>query len=368
MHNKDYINWIDGMKINKTHFLHTDQANNSLRAFDNAYFLTSYDYGLTEFNGSMHQQVISLTDNLLQVNYCHGITINGVEFILDKSDNLQINIASSMSNIEENPQLSYYVILSLDPRKHTEIGEPDPSELPPRFPFRMPSYNLSLSPNKTEGINHNSGTSLCLGRLLPSNNRLIIDESFIPACSKVRNHQLLMEQYMRVERMLDEILTNATVVVKNAISKKRHGEINDLASNTYYLMEKVVFFLSEKMPVIKSIYKEQSPIHIFCLLNSLARIVLSSLACIKSEDKEALLRYFESHLGFKPHQFESEMKTLSDMKYRHFELQQCFDEAFQNLETIRDYVSKSIQLEYHSAERVDVINETVIKKRKLDIF
>lgn len=356
------------MKINKSHFLHTDQVNASMRAFDNSHFLNAHNYGLGSYCGNPHEQILTLIDNLLHVNNCHAITISGAEIIIEKTDNIHCNISQISSQIDQNPELSYHIILSIDSTDYREVGEPDPTELPPRFPYRNVSYKLSLLPNKTEGINHNNSNSLCVGRLIPSNNQLIIDENFIPACSMVRNHHLLMDQYMRVERILDEILANAIVVVKNAISKKKHGEINDLASNTYYLMEKVVFFLSEKTPMVKSIHKEKSPIYVFSLLNSLARIILSSLACIKSEDKEALLRYFESHLGFKPHQFESEMKTLADMNYRHFEIQKCFEEAFQSLETIRAYVSKSIQLEYHSAERVDVINDTVIKKRKLDIF
>lgn len=368
MLNNQYINWIDGMKINKSHFLHTDKVNTAYRSFGYNHLLASYEYGLGLYNGNMHQEIIVIEDNLLKVQNCHAISSGGVEFVVDKNDNVNMDISQLNSGVEASVNQKHYVILSADLDQYMEYGNPDPNEIPPRFPYRKPTYKLSTVSHKTDSMNYNSANALCIGCLITQNNRLVVDEAFIPCCSKVKNHQISLDQYMRVERILDEIHANAINVVQNAISKKKHGEINDLASNTFYLMEKIVFFLTDKMSLISTIYKEQSPIYMFALLNSFARTILAGLACIKSEDKEALLRYFESHLGFKPHQFESDLKALANLKYRHFELQQCYEELFKYLETVRTYVNKSIQLEYHSAERVDVINETVIKKRKLDIF
>ena len=150
--------------------------------------------------------------------------------------------------------------------------------------------------------------------------------------------------------------------------KKRRGEINDLAENTFYLIEKIVFYLSERMNGIRGFYKLHSPLYFFDFLASFGKLITTALNCIKSENKEALLRYFESHLGFKAHQFENEIQAMSQLSYDHLNLTQIFNQAEGYLKFILAFVSKAENLEYHSVERVDVLQETVVKKKKLDIF
>ena len=62
------------------------------------------------------------------------------------------------------------------------------------------------------------------------------------------------------------------------------------------------------------------------------------------------------------------MQTLSHIDYDPMHLNVIFDEAERCLSTLKSFASKATNLEYHSVERVDVVQEKVVKKSKLDIF
>ena len=247
-------------------------------------------------------------------------------------------------------------------------GSPDPQELPPRQPYAVPNYKFSLvAEDQVQSVQF-ADDYVIVGRILKEADRYKVDSNYLPPCYNVIAHNTLLNRYMSIEESIADIGVHSTQVVQNARSKKRRGEINDLAENTFYLMEKIVFFLAQHMNHIRTLYKEESPIHLFSVLNSFGRIVQTALKCMKSEDREALLRYYESHLGFKPHQFEGDMQTLSHIDYDPMHLNVIFDEAERCLSTLKSFASKATNLEYHSVERVDVVQEKVVKKSKLDIF
>ena len=73
-----HINWIDGMKINKSHFLHNDNLLHFHLQQRTALFLKSYEYGLLPVSISFAKKpIIEIEDSLLIINYCYAVNRRG---------------------------------------------------------------------------------------------------------------------------------------------------------------------------------------------------------------------------------------------------------------------------------------------------
>jgi len=366
---KEYlnVNWEDGMKINKTHLIHNDRVRDYLFRKTTKALLKSFEFGL--FPNNLYKDIsnIYIEDSFIVLKHCRAITRSGTLIDIGQNHQLKFNL-KNISGTELEGVDTLLVVISVDPLESKPFGDPLPEELPPRQPYAQPKIKMTLVQESSVQTVQFSNQFTIVGAVTNTNGNYLVDENYIPPSSQVIAHPTLINRYLELQKSISEIGMNATQVVQRARAKKRRGEINDLAENTFYLMEKIVFFLAQYMNHIRTIYKEESPIYFISFLNSFGRIILTALNCLKSEDREALLRYYESHLGLKAHQFEDEMKGLSQIEYNHLRLNEVFAQADEYLGTIRTFVSKATHLEFHSVERVDVVRENTVKKSKLDIF
>jgi len=362
------INWIDGMKINKSHFIHNDNLLNFHLMQRTALLLKSYEYGLLPVHSSiLTKPLIQLEDSRLIINYCHAVNRRGDVIRVNKEDDLEFDLSTLDKGLVKN-DVKLVVVLSKDSNEIVQYGEPLKGELPPRQPFIKPKINVFLVDEQDINSEDFVLNYICLARLESSNGQFSIDDSYIPPCNQINSHQGLVDRYKSIENSVSEIGINATKVVQNAKSKKRRGEINDLADNTYHLMEKIVFHLSQSMSRLRNLYREESPIFLVSFLNDFGRIILAGFDCLRSEDKEALLRYYESHLGLKPHSFETDLKELVHLRHQHIHIDGTFQIIEKHIAMLKTFVSKATQLEFHSVERVDVVTESTVGRSKLDIF
>lgn len=354
------------MKINKDHFLHNDALQRYLMRDMAVSFSKSYNYGLLPSKYVGEKPLLYREEDYIMLNYCDAITRDGTIIHIAPDVKLRYDLKDMDSSLPMDANL--LILVSVNDSELIPEGIPNPNELPPRQPYAAPLYRLVVIAEEQMRSSDFAHKYIPVGRLIKQSDSYQIDTAYLPPCKEVASHEELLDRYLKLEEYLSEIGDNATKVVQNARSKKKRGEINDLAENTFYLMEKIVFNLADHMNAIRTIHKENSPIHMVSFLNSFGRVIYTALRCIKSVDREALLRYYESHLGFQPHQFESEIKSLTQIEYDHSNLNKIFDQADHYISSIRSFVSKAVNLEFHSVERVDVINETVVKRNKLDIF
>jgi len=359
------INWVDGMKMNKTHFQHLDSFNSEQQEVYLKTQLRSYNYGIVCDDRNDFGLELDIMEDQLSIKKLIAILPSGVRIDIDKKDDVKIDIHSlTNANVQNGDML---ITLTVNPESKVPVGEPNAEELPPRQPYLRPQYNFDLIA-QTEATQVFSMYTLPICRVINRSGRYELDSLYLPPCAQSIAQNALLDRYDTIVQKIGTIGADATQVVQKARSKKRRGEINDLAENTFYLVEKVVFYLAQHIHEIRTIRREDSPVFLIAFCNSFGRVILTSLKCLKSEDREALLRYYESHVGLKPHQFESEMRDLSQIEYRHMQLNEVFDQVDRYLDTLGFFMNKAMNLEFHSVERVDVIKETTVKKSKLDIF
>jgi len=362
------INWIDGMKINKSHFSHNDKLYAGLMQERMALLMKSFEYGLLPLHESILQKpMVQVEDHLLKVNFCFAVNRKGAIIKIDESDKIEYDL-KSLDQVQVNPGDQFIVVLSIESGTQLPWGEPKENEMPPRQPFVKPKYKINLVPESQVSSEDFANNFVCIARLKYADGTLVLDADYLPPCNQMRSYNALLDRYTTITNALTSIGDNTTTVLQKARSKKKRGEINDLAESTFYLMEKIVIYIAEHINAIRTSFQEESPMKLITFLSSLGKIILSSLMCLRSQDKEALLRYYESHLGLAPHQFESDMKELSQLVYEPLKATQTFELAIKHLTMLKNFASKATQLEFHSVERVDVVTESKVERKKLDIF
>jgi len=161
------VNWIDGMKINKNHFIESENA--LLSAVNNAIKtnITPNNFGLLpNYTGESSIDVSISLDGQetidVVLNKCQAITLGGhviniteeTKALLEQSG----HILKHQYTINKN-DTEWYVILKVNPFKTIPVGNADPEEEPPRHPFTLPEYTLDVLPkNETSkkeiGLHH----------------------------------------------------------------------------------------------------------------------------------------------------------------------------------------------------------------------
>src|SRR6201999_2101280 len=150
------VNWTDGMKINKSHFVAQDNATTQYIAQVASGFLHDYNYGLLPSgNGHAALKLFLSTDNQqrvqVRIQHCRAVTAGGYYF--DFREDTALGGNSLLAPLVTNPMpfkelkgrsALFYIIVTVHPYKRVAYGAADPGELPPRVPFTRPFFSVDL--------------------------------------------------------------------------------------------------------------------------------------------------------------------------------------------------------------------------------
>ncbi len=159
MQQKNYlpVNWIDGMKINKSHFIAQENALVYQLVQNTSCLLNELNYGIlpagTDGTGL---KIFISTDNQkklqVRIQQCRAITVGGyfIEFNQDTTlhGSLIPPVVSAPSTLRElkNRGTEFYIVLTIDPYKKIPFGVMETPEVPPRVPYTIPSLFVDLVP------------------------------------------------------------------------------------------------------------------------------------------------------------------------------------------------------------------------------
>ncbi len=154
-HKYYFVNWIDGMKINKNHFIAMENAMIYQQQTVNRFLINPYNFGI------LPAQMVNLLlicpaklirRNLIsiKVNRCKAITSGGLIIDLDtvspELSEFEISLKDFDLNSAESSSGQFYIVLKINPYNRIPLGNADPAENPPRHPFAMPDYGVFIVP------------------------------------------------------------------------------------------------------------------------------------------------------------------------------------------------------------------------------
>jgi len=357
MQEKSYlpVNWIDGMKINKSHFIAQDNAMLYQVAQASSSLLNDLNYGLLPADQNSNGLKLFLsTDNQqkvqVRIRECRAITAGGyyIQFNEDTAlsgNNLQtplITPAISLKDLKAK-SAAYYIVLTINPYKRVPVGEADPAETPPRIPYAAPLYSVDLVPVSEVAKNKLGGFQLPVGKIKIDDQRVQLDEEYIPPCCTVSSHQDLAEIHAALEQFFAKMESYSLQIIQKIQQKK---QVNDMAVIVQKLCDQVLFFTGTQVAELKSLGLIQAPVYVISKICSLARVFKNTLDCYLGSGKEELVNYFTEWCSFTKGDLESAIVTLSNHQYDHMDINSSVEKVSVFTIIISNLFHQLARLEY----------------------
>ncbi|THU38473.1 hypothetical protein FAM09_17555 [Niastella caeni] len=350
------VNWVDGMKINKTHFLAQDNAFTYRQAHTVSSFLNEHNYGLLPVFDRHHTSAklfLSLDNEQtvhLRIQRCRAISRGGyvMEFDTDTSltgQQLSAGVPGLQVPFAELKDRSefYYVVLSIDPYKRVPFGIADPKETPPRMPFTMPVYDLTLLPAHETSALSLGQFQVPVGKVIVEEQIVRLVENYIPPCTAVNSHYELLEVHAGLEQFFGQMELYALQIIQKILQKKQQ---NDLADAIYKICENLSTFTATEFSNFKLSYIYQPPVFMITAVAGMARLIKNTMDYYAGTSKDELISYCTEWCGVSQGELETAITTLCNYQYNHLDINDALEKVLRFTQIISSLFGSLSRLEY----------------------
>ncbi|WP_346860079.1 hypothetical protein [uncultured Draconibacterium sp.] len=356
------VNWIDGMKINKNHFIATDL--NVGQQIRNTYssFINPYNYGLLLQNSAQKEgpNVVLDIDNQgfvhAKVINCSAVTRGGIRIEIKENYFADKELAESLPavtlNAETNQKQAYYIALNVNINERVPFGVPNADEVPPRLPFILPGFHLSV--HEVNNLNTiRSENALVLGKLIFKGDKPELDEEYIPPCQTIYSHSKLVEYHAQLLKVLGQIEIDIISILKRIKDKKQSTNIAETVAD---VANSLLIFMDVYLIEFRNMAKYYPPVFIFEQMAALARNINNSINKQSTADREEMLNYIQDWSNLKQGEFEEMLVRAIEYKYDH-------DDISKSINGLAPFVN-SISKVFNTLSNLDFIG----KKKDRQIF
>ena len=359
------INWVDGMKINKDHFIGLENYFISRIQSWRSSTIDQYNYGLLPFDDTIEQTIKfqAVIDNQylnVKLINCQAITQGGYWInISDESSDaggtgkIDIETSLELKNVQEG---EYYLIISVDPYSRGPVGKVSAAEDPLRFPFVVPEYKLHLSNVDVEVAGKLGSDSLILGKISYKDNKPEIINEYIPPCSSIQSHPLLIKSYTHLTQSLYALELNIIELITEINSRESS---NILTKTILHLSEKLLTFLGVHSTEYRWYLKNKPPVYLLDWVVTIAKIFKNAYETRTAEEREKLLNYFYDHFDINPSKFKQLLDHTIEIEYDHNDINQSLKKA-------GDFFDVILSL-FNELKKMEFIVGGKRKTRKIDI-
>lgn len=355
------VNWSDGMKINKTHFVAQDNAFTYRQAQTVSSFLNEHNYGLLPvLNGEQTAAKLFLSlDNEqtvhLRIQRCRAITRGGyvIEFTGDTSLNgngLSVTVPGlqvPFSRLKERAD-AFYVLLSLNPYERAPFGEADPREIPARLPYTAPSYHLQLI--AVEETDHHSigDFQVPVGKVVLNEQVIRLVENYIPPCTAVNSHSELLEVHAGLEQFFGQMELYALQIIQKIIQKNQQ---NNLASAIHRICESIAAYTATECSNFRLTYLYQPPVMMVTAVSGIARTVKNTIDFFVGTTKDELMSYFTEWCGVTQEELETSIIEVCNYRYDHMDINDALEKVTKFTRIVSALFGNLARLEYIGKKR-----------------
>ncbi|MFC4816883.1 MULTISPECIES: hypothetical protein [unclassified Flavobacterium] len=345
------VNWVDGMKINKSHFIGMQDHISDVVRDAMGTQLNALNYGLLPLGNAQESMKISLViDNhkllRVKVEECHAVTPNGSRIAISANNrhmlNMEMPYPEAVYELDSDQDVVLLVNVSVNLFDKKPFGNPDPEENPPRYPNVLPSFNLNLVPEKNNENNY-GGYHLTLGKIIVNKNETYLMTNYIPPCTSVQSHEKLMEIHTKIDRFFGQ-LELFTVQISQKIN--RRNQSNELALIIQALSEKITMYLGVTINSFRWFSQYQPPAYMFDQVISLARMMKNYIDSKSGAGKEELLNYIAEWCGISQGEFEGTFTDLVNVGYNHTQIDKTVEKTLRFMQITNELFSTLNHLDY----------------------
>ena len=243
------------------------------------------------------------------------------------------------SSKEEN----FHVLLSVQPYSRIPIGNADPSEEPPRYPFTIPEIKVHILPE--EQVTHKELGSyfIYIGKIKMMEGQPEIISEYIPPCSSIQSHTRLIDLHSKYDNFFSQLELNLLKILRKIQDKEQS---NELAKAVSILSTNVLYFISTSILEFRWKIENQPPISMFEFVARCARIIRNVVDANSGKAKEELLNYFMDWCNLNQGEFEEILINTVNFQYEHSRIQDTAVIMNQFVEVISTLFDKLSDLEY----------------------
>jgi hypothetical protein len=346
------VNWVNGMKIKKDHFIQQENAFEDKIKDVSACFLNSYNYGLLPIVGAKESsfKVIFKISNQkflnIAVSQLRALTQGGIRIEVVESNSpleFSIDLTKEVEASKKEDNGGYYVMLTIEPFLKEPFGELVTEEDPPRFAFARPSLKVSLIAENQVSPEAILPFSLCIGKIFIRPEKLDLFEEYLPPCMSLRSHDRLISFHLLIEKSYNQLELNLLGIIKKI---KEKGQDSTLAQSVLALSLNLINFISTNNLKIRWQLIDQPPLNLLENVATFARIIKNTIDCNTAAQKEELLNYFTTWSELKQGDIEKLLVYCVNFEYNHNEISNSLDQFSEFVQIITSLFTKLESLAY----------------------
>lgn len=357
------INWIDGMKINKDHFIGLENHFTASDAETRMLWMDPYSYGLLppssqkdknlEFEASIDDQG-RLKVRLLK---CSALTPEGFRIeISGSADEMAGSPVEATFNLSDYQDRDFYLLVALNPFVRIPSGSADSGESPLRQPFVVPECKLNIAPVSIN-INSLSGAdSMPFAKISVTNNRVEEDITYIPPCTSSSSHPELIKFYNNVNQSVIAMERNIIELIAEINLKTTSNALINIILN---IADGLQHYFNSKIVDYKWFTASKPPVYLIANIVSIARTVKNATDTRIPEEREKLLNYLSEHFDINPAKFRQLLETTIGIDYQHNQISQSISKAGDFINVFSQLLNELKKMEFIVGEsrkkRIDII-------------
>lgn len=369
------VNWADGMKINKEHFIDTEHFFVDQLRDASSLQMNSYNFGvlapLPGSNAVMSDFIAtqSGTSQLnIVVNNYHAITPGGVRIHITEEEPLTATIKMSQlqeqeeAAIREEQTTYFYIVLVVHLHEKQPLGNPDPEEIPIRQPFTQPKYELQAVGEHSLNFNQLGAYHLIIGRIKRTGHDISKDERFIPPAVSMIGNEQLKRHYLHIMEQLADMQSLSQQIVQKINFRNQKSPV---AQNVKGLCVTMLNYCAHTYFAIRNKVPQEPPVVLIDLIAQLANHILTYVRLLPENEKEELLNYFFEWSDITPVLFTDRLAQIIDINYNHHNNGMYFVHIGEMMRNCIVVLQRLNTLEYIGVKRENiVVKEEVLAKPK----
>lgn len=366
------VNWMDGMKISKDHFIAQENAMIDLMSASLSAGINPNSYGLLGASEGENALDISISidaQNTIQVvlRRCSAITQGGHLIAIDAEtekflSDLENGLTAQLETSEDHS--IWDIILTVDPFNSVAIGNADPEETPPRKPNVISNYQIDIIPVKADDSKDLGLHQLVIGRVIKSDGALVVDDQYIAPCNSIQSHPDLQYTFVEVSSFLNQIETYSLHIIQKIKQKEQN---NELAKMTNHLCEVALRYLNLMIPQFRYNTRFAPPVDMVSKIVSLARIIKTNFDVFAGTGKEDFLNYLTDWCDLNQGAFEKVLSETIELNYQHTDINNSLVRMSEFTKLMLTLFKKLNELEYigQKEDKGLFVKEEVIENKEV---
>lgn len=356
-HKHYFVNWIDGMKISKDHFISMENAMTFQQNGLGRYLTNPFNYGILPVDDGESSLDISCEIDTgsnvnVKVNRCNAITSGGIIIDLDTalpdSSAFEISIKDFEMKDAESGSGEFYIVLKVNPYKRVPVGNASPDENPPRHPYVVPEYAIGIVPVEQMNKSGFGDFFQVIGKLLLKDNMTELVKDYIPPCARITSDERLTAAETRLIEFFTKLELDISVIIRKIHTKQQK---TPLAGSVLLLSEKIAAFQGLELTRQRLFLKYQPPVSLFEAISQFARLMRNTINTESPERKEEMINYFSDWSNLKQGELEKLLVDTVNFNYNHFEIAALLSKMMTFIETMSVLFETLSHLEYIGKRR-----------------